>query len=24
MKYDFDAVCDRKNTNCAKWDLVES
>ncbi|MBP1707175.1 MAG: cystathionine beta-lyase, partial [Chloroflexi bacterium] len=24
VKYDFDAVCDRKNTNCAKWDLVES
>ncbi len=20
MKYDFDTVCDRSNTNCAKWD----
>jgi len=20
VKYDFDAVCDRSNTNCAKWD----
>jgi cystathionine beta-lyase len=24
VKYDFDAVCDRRNTDCAKWDLVES
>lgn len=24
MKYDFDIVCDRTNTNCAKWDAVES
>ena len=22
MKYDFDQVCDRKNTNCSKWDSV--
>lgn len=22
MKYDFDQVCDRQNTNCAKWDSV--
>ena len=22
MKYDFDVVCDRTNTNCAKWDAV--
>ena len=20
MKYDFDQPCDRRNTNCAKWD----
>jgi len=24
MKYDFDTVCDRKNTDCAKWDYVKS
>jgi cystathionine beta-lyase len=24
MKYDFDLVCDRTNTNCAKWDAVET
>lgn len=24
MKYDFDKVCDRKNTDCYKWDLVQS
>ena len=24
MKYDFDQVCDRKNTDCAKWDSVQS
>ncbi|HEX7476137.1 MAG TPA: PatB family C-S lyase, partial [Dehalococcoidales bacterium] len=24
MKYDFDIICDRKNTNCAKWDAVKS
>ncbi len=23
MKYDFDQICDRKNTNCVKWDLAE-
>ena len=23
MKYDFDLVCDRKNTDCVKWDMVE-
>jgi cysteine-S-conjugate beta-lyase len=22
MKYDFDRVCDRKNTNCVKWDAA--
>jgi len=22
MKYDFDVICDRTNTNCAKWDAV--
>jgi cystathionine beta-lyase len=22
MKYDFDRVCDRRNTGCAKWDAV--
>ncbi len=22
MKYDFDQVCDRRNTNCSKWDNV--
>lgn len=22
MKYDFDTVCDRKNTSCVKWDTV--
>lgn len=22
MKYDFDTVCDRSNTNCSKWDAV--
>ena len=24
MKYDFDTVCNRKNTDCAKWDGVAS
>jgi cystathionine beta-lyase len=24
VKYDFDTVCDRRNTDCAKWDLVGS
>jgi cysteine-S-conjugate beta-lyase len=24
MKYDFDTVCDRKNTDCAKWDGVKT
>ncbi len=24
MKYDFDQVCDRRNTNCAKWDAVKT
>jgi cystathionine beta-lyase len=24
MKYDFDTVCDRTNTNCSKWDFLES
>ena len=24
MKYDFDMVCDRSNTNCSKWDAVEN
>lgn len=24
MKYDFDRVYDRKNTDCVKWDLAES
>lgn len=24
MRYDFDQVCDRKNTDCAKWDLVQA
>ena len=24
MKYDFDRVCDRRNTNCVKWDAVKS
>ena len=24
MKYDFDRVCDRRNTNCVKWDAVSS
>jgi cysteine-S-conjugate beta-lyase len=24
MKYDFNTVCDRKNTNCMKWDAAES
>jgi cystathionine beta-lyase len=24
MKYDFDRVCDRRNTNCVKWDTVKS
>jgi cystathionine beta-lyase len=24
MKYDFDVVCDRTNTNCAKWDAVKA
>ena len=23
MKYDFDTVCDRRNTGCAKWDGVK-
>ena len=23
MKYDFDRVCDRKNMDCVKWDLME-
>ncbi|MBI2848155.1 MAG: pyridoxal phosphate-dependent aminotransferase [Chloroflexi bacterium] len=23
MKYDFDTVCDRYNTHCAKWDFAE-
>jgi cystathionine beta-lyase len=23
LKYDLDGVCDRKNTDCVKWDLVE-
>lgn len=24
MKYDFDQVCDRKSTDCLKWDMVKS
>lgn len=24
MKYDYDQICDRKNTNCAKWDAAKS
>jgi cystathionine beta-lyase len=24
VQYDFDTVCDRLNTNCAKWDALES
>ncbi len=24
MKYDFDKICSRQNTSCAKWDAVES
>jgi cystathionine beta-lyase len=24
MKYDFDTVCDRSNTACAKWDAVKT
>jgi cysteine-S-conjugate beta-lyase len=24
LKYDFDIVCNRKNTNCSKWDEVAS
>jgi len=24
VKYDFDQICDRKNTSCAKWDSVQS
>jgi cystathionine beta-lyase len=24
MKYDFDTVCDRRNTGCAKWDAVRT
>jgi len=24
MKYDFDQIRDRKNTNCAKWDSIQS
>ena len=23
MKYDFDQVCNRKNTDCLKWDMME-
>ena len=23
MKYDFNLVCDRTNTNCSKWDAVK-
>ena len=24
MKYDFNQICDRKNTNCFKWDFIQS
>jgi cystathionine beta-lyase len=24
MKYDFDKICSRQNTNCAKWDTIEA
>lgn len=24
MKYDFDLICDRKNTSCVKWDYAQS
>lgn len=24
MKYDFDKICDRKNTSCSKWDSAQS
>jgi cysteine-S-conjugate beta-lyase len=24
MKYDFDIICDRTNTSCIKWDLLEN
>lgn len=24
MRYDFNRVIDRRNTDCAKWDAVES
>lgn len=24
MKYDFDQICNRKNTDCLKWDMMES
>ena len=23
MKYDFNQICDRKNTNCFKWDFIQ-
>src|SRR5512143_335552 len=23
MRYDFDTICDRTDTNCAKWDMLE-
>ena len=23
MKYDFNQICDRKNTSCIKWDFVQ-
>lgn len=24
MKYDFDSIINRKNTNCLKWDLFDT
>jgi bifunctional pyridoxal-dependent enzyme with beta-cystathionase and maltose regulon repressor activities len=24
MKYDFDRICSRQNTNCAKWDTIKA
>ena len=23
MKYDFDQICNRRNTDCLKWDMME-
>ena len=24
MKYDFDQICSRQNTNCSKWDAAKT